>query len=292
MAERDAAVEKVIAQAETAEDLRQSKENALAVEKELLKSIMDDIGEMNDFLNNIILIENLFNQMYEPYKKTQEGARNKFASSIKKFDKGASKQSMKVIRSEASSFVTLMFGASNALNQFQKWLDEKVMKQCKKEGIKMKEARPKAKLKGMERAFYKSFYVYGKDDDEGYKRMTDLVRVSLVFETFEDLYKCYDVIETVSEQTLGGVLRVKDRFHPRTVPFGYRDLLINVMWYAPYIVFVLFCVVLHFCPRALSPKSKIVAEIQLHFMPFYKYKKISHKMYKRGVFTAYSPYLN
>ena len=236
MAERDAAVEKIIAQAETADDLRQSKENALAVEKELLKSIMQDIGEMNDFLNNIILIENLFNQLYEPHKKTQEEARNKFAPSIKKFDKGAAKQSKKALKSEASSFVTLMFGASNALNQFQKWLDEKVMKQCKKEGIKMKEERPKAKLKGMERAFYKSFYVYGKDDVEGYKRMTDLVRVSLVFETFEDLYKCYDVIDTLSEQTLGGVLRVKDRFHPRSVPFGYRDLLINVMWYGTYIL--------------------------------------------------------
>merc|ERR1711997_968309 len=44
------------------------------------------------------------------------------------------------------------------------------------------------------------------------------------------------------------------------MPFGYRDMLINVM-----------------CPR-----SKIVAEIQLHFVGFYKYKKISHRMYKRA----------
>ena len=36
-----------------------------------------------------------------------------------------------------------------------------------------------------------------------------------------------------------------------------------------------------------SPKSKIVAEIQLHFLTFYKYKKISHKMYKRGMLTTY-----
>ena len=186
---------------------------------------------MNDFLKNIILIENLFNKMYEPYKEQQEDARAKFARNIVKFDKGAAKQGNKAVTSEASSFVTLMFGASNALNQFQKWLDEKLMVQCKKEGIKMKEERPKAKLKGMERAFYKSFYVYGKDDAEGYKRMTDLVRVSLIFDTFEDLYKCYDVIDILSEQTLGGLLRVKDRFHPRSVPFGYRDMLINVMWY-------------------------------------------------------------
>eukprot|EP01084_Bolivina_argentea_P044998 82810_1 len=44
------------------------------------------------------------------------------------------------------------------------------------------------------------------------------------------------------------------------MPFGYRDLLINI-----------------FCPE-----STIVAEIQLHFVEFYKYKTISHKMYKRA----------
>merc|ERR1712083_226631 len=120
---------------------------------------------------------------------------------------------------------------------------------------------PKAKLKGMERAFYKSFYVYGRDDPQrGYEKMTDLVRVSFLFDDFVDLYKCYDVIDTLSEQTLGGLLRVKDRFQPPSMPFGYRDMLINVM-----------------CPR-----SKIVAEIQLHFVGFYKYKKISHRMYKRA----------
>ena len=231
MQSRDAEVEKVISDAETADDLREAKKNALLLEKEELKSILEDIGEMNDFLNNIILIENLFNKMYEPYKEEQEAAREKYAKSIVKYDKGVSKAEPKMVKSEASSFVTLMFGASNALSQFQKWLDEKVMKQCKKDGIKMMEERPKAKLKGMERAFYKSFYVYGKDDFEGYKRMTDLVRVSLVFETFEDLYKCFDILDTISETTLGGLLRVKDRFHPRSVPFGYRDLLINVMWY-------------------------------------------------------------
>ena len=202
-------------------------QNALILETELLKSIMEDIGEMNDFLMNIILIENLFNKMYEPYKKQQEEARMKYARNILK----TSKKSHVEVRSEASSFVTLMFGASNALNQFQKWLDEKVMVQCKKDGIKMMEERPKAKLKGMERAFYKSFYVYGRKDPKGYQRMTDLVRVSLGFDNFVDLYKCFDVIDLLSEQTLGGLLRVKDRFHPRSVPFGYRDLLINVLWY-------------------------------------------------------------
>jgi len=256
MEERDAAVEKVISSADTADDLREAKKNALAVETELLLSIMNNISELNSFLNDIILIENLFNESYAPYKAKQEAARKKYAAGIEKFDKGTAKQSdKKTVTSEATSFVTLMFAASNALNPFQKWLDEKVLAQCNEQGIKMKDERPRAKLKGMERAFYKSFYVYGRNDDEGYKRMSDLVRVSLVFDTFDELYRCYAIIEA-----LGGVLRVKDRYHPRSVPFGYRDLLVNVM-----------------CPR-----SKIVAEIQLHFQLFYRRKKISHKMYKRA----------
>jgi len=159
----------------------------------LLKKIMNDLGELNDFLKNIILIENLFNKLYREKKKEQEECRNQFAPGLAKFDSGAAKQ-VKTVKSEAKSFVTLMFGASNALGKFQKWLDEKVIKLCKEKGIKMKEERPKAKLKGMERAFYKSFYVYGKEDNKGYEKMTDLVRVSLVFNTFEDLYKCFNAL--------------------------------------------------------------------------------------------------
>merc|ERR1712173_324804 len=34
--------------------------------------------------------------------------------------------------------------------------------------------------------------------------------------------------------------------------------------------------------NVMCPSSKIVAEIQLHFVGFYKYKKISHRMYKRA----------
>merc|ERR1712228_677877 len=68
------------------------------------------------------------------------------------------------------------------------------------------------------------------------------------------------IIELLAEQSVGGILRVKDRFHLQHIPFGYRDMLINVV----------------------CPGSKIVTEIQLHFEPLSKYKKISHAMYKRA----------
>ena len=56
------------------------------------------------------------------------------------------------------------------------------------------------------------------------------------------------------------ILRVKDRFNAKSVPFGYRDMLMNV----------------------LLPNVGIICEIQLHWQKLYQYKKISHDMYKKA----------
>merc|ERR1712083_109112 len=118
-----------------------------------------------------------------------------------------------------------------------------------------------AHCKKIERAFYKAFYVYSSDSDDGYKEMTDVLRCSIIFDNFADLYKAYAIIEEVAEKDLkGGILRLKDRFNPKEMPFGYRDLLINV-----------------YCPG-----SQIVCEMQLHHKLFYKLKKISHRMYVKA----------
>ena len=75
------------------------------------------------------------------------------------------------------------------------------------------------------------------------------------------MYKAYAIIEEVAEKDLpGGILRLKDRFNPKEMPFGYRDLLINV-----------------YCPGC-----KIVCEMQLHHKLFYQLKKISHRMYVKA----------
>ena len=105
----------------------------------------------------------------------------------------------------------------------------------------------------MERAFYKTYYIYGSEN--GYKEIKDVLRASLIFTSFTDLYKTFTIIENMVT-----ILRVKDRFHPKDIPFGYRDCLINF-----------------YCPT-----TKIVVELQLHAKQFYDLKKISHKMYKRA----------
>eukprot|EP01083_Nonionella_stella_P010286 29351_1 len=247
---KNESVEQIISTAQTADSLRDAKKKALEDERMLLLSIIEDIGEMNTFLENIILIENLFNSVYQPYKQQQEQSRSKYAKTISKYENKPK------CESKTNSFVELIFGGQTHVSSFQKWID-KVTRQCEVQNVKIRE-NSGAKMKKIERAFYKAFYVY--DQEDGFRQMTDILRCSLVFDDFENLYQCFTIIETLAEQTSGGILRAKDRFHPAAIPFGYRDLLINI-----------------YCPE-----SKIVAEIQLHFRPFYKYKKVSHKMYKRA----------
>merc|ERR1712228_637433 len=227
------------------------KKKALQNEQSLLLSIMNDIEEMGIFLKNIILIENLFVKDYAPYKQKQKAARAKYAKNIAKFEKVEKKP-----HSEASSFVELMFGSTTHISSFQEWLN-KIVYQCKKENVNIVSFSG-AKTKKIARAFYKAFYVYVEKN--GFKQMTDVLRCSFVFDDFDNLYRCYSIIELLAEQSVGGILRVKDRFHPQHIPFGYRDMLINVV----------------------CPGSKIVTEIQLHFEPLSKYKKISHSMYKKA----------
>jgi len=154
-----------------------------------------------------------------------------------------------------------MAGTRVYLPRFKEFL-RKVEAQCKRQGIKIV-ANSGAKCKNIERAFYKSFYVYAVNHgDNAFKQMTDVLRCSLVFDEFDDLYKCFSVIKEVAsdDEKSEGILRVKDRFNPDTMPFGYRDMLINI-----------------YCPG-----SKLVCEIQLHHALFYRFKTISHEMYKKA----------
>eukprot|EP01083_Nonionella_stella_P163184 536322_1 len=254
MEKQEGNVDKFISKQSSADLLRNAKTKALETEKELLHQIMN-ISEMNTFLNNIILIENLFNASYTKQQKTiQETARTKFATNIEIYE-----QKPKPI-SDIDSFVELMFGISLHMTSFKKWLN-KVEDGCKRRNVKIVSSSG-ARGKNIERAFYKSFYVYSvTHGDEGFKQMTDVLRCSLVFDSFNDLYQCFGVIEQLSKaNNNGGILRCKDRFDPGKVIFGYRDILINM-----------------YCPG-----SKVVTEIQLHHTLFYKRKKISHTMYKKA----------
>merc|ERR1719253_2398563 len=105
----------------------------------------------------------------------------------------------------------------------------------------------------MERAFYKAFYVYHGD----VASLTDALRTSIVFPDFKNLYHAFALLTDIIGPSR--ILRVKNRFSSKNVPFGYRDLMLNIK-----------------CPAC----PKLVCEIQLHHTFFYSRKHAAHGIYK------------
>ena len=215
--------------------LRQAKKKALNKEKELLQELLNSPANLTQFLQNIILIENKFNKLYQSYKSKQELSRNNYAKNIYKYELNNKPLNGKKI----SSFVELFVSAQSIyLDLFIEFM-KKIQNECQKQNIIIYK-NTGVSCKKIARAFYKSFYVYSQDS-YGYRKLTDILRFSFVFSNFDDLYRTFSIIEVLSKE-IGGILRAKDRFNPKNVMFGYRDLLINV-----------------YCPDC-----KIVCEIQLH----------------------------
>eukprot|EP01083_Nonionella_stella_P087339 242944_1 len=228
--------------------VHKAREKALATEKKLLHEITQNVAAMNLFLNDIILIENAFNSFYtKQQRQKQKQARHKWAQHITGY------QNKPRPKSRTESFIDLVFKAALYLSTFKEWLAN-VQQICQKNEIHVVHTSG-ASAKNVDRAFYKAFFVYNGH----FNQMTDMLRCSLVFDDFDDLYHCFGIIETITRSN-GGILRCKDRFDPEVMAFGYRDLLINI-----------------YCPD-----SEMVCEIQLHHQIWYQHKDISHKMYTKA----------
>eukprot|EP00484_Ammonia_sp_Unknown_P004189 CAMPEP_0197073794 /NCGR_PEP_ID=MMETSP1384-20130603/210787_1 /TAXON_ID=29189 /ORGANISM="Ammonia sp." /LENGTH=1068 /DNA_ID=CAMNT_0042512635 /DNA_START=26 /DNA_END=3233 /DNA_ORIENTATION=- len=323
MHRQDEYVDDFIARQNSPQILRDAKLEALRTEKQLMDQLKE-FSVLTKFLDNIILIENLFKFYYTPQQRQkQRRARNAYARFIEYWE-----TKPKPI-SDVHSFVNLMAGTRVYLPRFKEFL-RKVEAQCKRQGIKIV-ANSGAKGKNIERAFYKSFYVYAVNHgDNAFKQMTDVLRCSLVFDEFDDLYKCFSVIKEVAgdDEKSEGILRVKDRFNPDTMPFGYRDMLINIYcpgskvvcevqlqandrrvavlivfedWEALYRCWAviekvggILRVKDRYNPDTMPfgyrdmliniycPGSKVVCEIQLHHVLFYRCKEIWLQMYKKA----------
>jgi len=282
-----------------------AKRKALATERALLESI-DGPMKLTEYLINVILVENYFNSKYKSQKVFQEEARarwqckNKNCNFIndgdvaqcvgcaappdaqnrnsrdelirryshKNWDKTVVKEMMK---NEVKNYQPRR--VENFMSYFPV-KDEKKLENAWKREIKSVVQRlfdqglafklSGATQKGIERAFYKAFYAYSKEKDSGYLYLTDILRCSFVFDDFENLYRCF--AEIVDMKDKFKILRVKDRFNKASEPYGYRDLMINVMCY----------------PSAENQEiGGMICEIQLHHALFYNAKKVSHTMYKR-----------
>eukprot|EP01083_Nonionella_stella_P166305 555735_1 len=234
--------------------LQRAKDDSVADEQKILSQI-NSISTINKFLEDIILIENLFNSVYTADQRDrQQNARQKYAANIPTYE------SKPKPCSNADSFIDLVVSGKSTFSAFKTWL-QTIVKECEEQKIRIV-SNSGAKEKNINRAFYKSFYVYGAIWREfGHVHMSDMLRCSLVFDDFNDLYGCFAIIEKMMKDH-GGILRCKDRFHPKDMACGYRDLLINI-----------------YCPKS---DQKVVCEVQLHHQVFHQYKVESHAVYKKA----------
>jgi len=253
MKEHDSLVEAAIENVVDKENqvlLRRAKVKALEDEKQLLNSLQ--VLELGEFLRSTVLVQKMYDELYAPHKREQEKARAVYASDLDEYEKKPKPLT------EGSNIVSLMFGAQHLyLPAFEQFI-HKVLTECKKQKIKVLK-HSKVSCKNIERTFYKTYYVYAGD----HKQMTDLMRCSFVFDNFVDLYRSFAIMKNLTNNDAamkGGILRAKDRFNPKDIPFGYRDLLVNIN----------------------CPGTNLVCEVQFHHEIFYQYKRDSHYVYKRA----------
>lgn len=169
---------------------------------------LQTLKELSEFLQDIIKIENNFNELYKTMKSSQEAARQKYAQNMTKYENSK----VHIQNEGVDSFEKLIFRALIHVSTFNQLLN-KIEAKCNANNIKLSNSG--AQCKGMERAFYKTYYIYGNND--GYKQIKDVLRASLIFDSFDDLYKAFGIIDQMCP-----ILRVKDRFNPKVMPFGYR----------------------------------------------------------------------
>merc|ERR1712176_1463315 len=133
-----------------AELLMNAKNESTETEQKLLKSILN-LSAIDDFLKNIIRIENLFNSEFNDKQRAmQREARSKYAPQIAKYEQMA-KPECKV-----ETFVGLLLYAKTDLSAFKKWIVA-IGDACKAAKINVIE-NSGAKEKNIERAFYKAYY--------------------------------------------------------------------------------------------------------------------------------------
>jgi len=211
-------------------------------EELLLQSLNTSLTELELFLKEIILIENLFTKLYISIKDEQQKARYKYSEKyLTQYEKSTTKPISKI-----GSYPTLLSFTATCFHYFKIYVN-KITKAIQRENLKLWGS-PNIGLKEAPRMFYKAFYVY----EGNVGQLTDVLRCSFAFEDFAGIYRAFNIIMQHSKDD-DGILRVKDRFNSENAEFGYRDILINT-----------------YCPNT---SKQIVCEIQLHHKLFFQHKK-------------------
>jgi len=86
MVEQESFVEfAIVNSGENATLLREAKEKSLKEEKDLLKSLQ--VLELSEFLKNCVLVERMYDELFEPLKVEQKKAREKYCPHISEYEK-------------------------------------------------------------------------------------------------------------------------------------------------------------------------------------------------------------
>eukprot|EP01084_Bolivina_argentea_P149674 261436_1 len=107
------------------------------------------------------------------------------------------------------------------------------------------------------RIFGKVFY----DSNFNQESITDILRASLVFNNFKDIYNALPVISEFCKDknnTENGILGFRNWFQLPMLS-GWRQIIVNFH---------------------LSSENPVLCELQLHFAPFWESKDILHDKYK------------
>ena len=232
-------------------------------EEELLK-IFNNVGNVANFMRIMLWNESMFNSVYTKiYKSEHNKAYNKYKQFLSKLN--ATKKITNNVKN--NDFIGLYFDAAILMKDDFEDKIEECLDKMRNKGISVDCSG--AKIKGVSRAFYKTYFEYDGDIN----KLTDLLRCSFVFKSFEHLYSALEVVHK-EWQFDGGLLRIKNRFIGQSdddekkgndgqegfIAFGYRDVIANV--YAP------------------NSDKTVVCELQFHHEFFYENKKPSHEVYK------------
>eukprot|EP01083_Nonionella_stella_P012180 34559_1 len=239
MDKKEDAINAKIGKSELQQTLKQLKQEALQRRKVLLNEVMSVFG-MHYFLEYILQIEDELMHKYATVKTEQESSRLRYAPQTKR-----NPQSWNVI-----CFEDLWSNQADYLNRFSEWM-KKMQAKCEENKIEIRRF-IEPKWKPFSKLFYETFYM-------GNREITDYIRCSFWFNNFDDLYRCFGVIDECAKE-YDGLLGYNDRFEADNIAGGYRSLLINV-----------------FCPG-----SKLVCEIQLHHVVFETRYTKSRQLHERA----------
>ena len=192
----------------------------VATNQDMILHLMTDMVALSSLMQQIVAMDDVMNEIVsEQMKNEQIAARQQYVEFLGKYE---SVNADAVLRNDGvDTFSELMDAAKSSSHSFEKWLDL-VVSECETQNLLIVESTGTV-IKREDDAFYEAFYMknrrkYNRESRNGYMYITDILKASLVFGSFEHLYGALGVIDGTDVE----ILKIEDGFNVQSVPFGYR----------------------------------------------------------------------